>query len=368
MSTSPATSFLRSGLFRRIIRYAVILCLGCALAYLAYLRRPAPAPAGPTHEYHFFVFNTACNLQVWGDVPSVQANDAFRELNTVLQNLHDTINIFSPDSELSRLNQQAHDHPVVCSETLWDIIKAAEEAWRLTDGAFDVTVGPLMQTWGFHGQAAALPSEADITVARQKVGFDKLTLDQDQRSVFFPIPGMRLDFGGLAKGYALEASNVVLSRHGLKVFLLDLGGNILASTKTPAPGQPFLVGIRDPRSPDRLAATLELQGACISTSGNYQRFRLIDGKKVGHLMDPRTGRPGDFWAGVTVRTPLGLHSDVFSTAVFIGGTNLAQKLAKRYPRTGFLLLRDSPDQETLPQETIGDLKIVTPTGMTHLQQ
>jgi len=368
MPTSPATSLQRSGLFRRVIRYAIILGLGGVLAYLAYLRRPMPAPAGPTHEYHFFVFNTACNLQVWGDVASAQANDAFRELNAVLQNLHDTINVFATDSELSRLNQQAHDHPVVCSETLWDIIKAAEEAWLLTDGAFDVTVGPLMQTWGFHGQSAALPTEADIAAARQKVGFDKLTLDQEQRSVSFPIPGMRLDFGGLAKGFALEASSVVLSKHGLKVFLLDLGGNILASAKTPAPGQPFLVGIRDPCSPDRLAATLELQGACISTSGNYQRFRLIDGKKVGHLMDPRTGYPGDFWAGVTVRTPRGLHSDIFSTAVFIGGVDLAQKLAKRYPRTGFLLLRDSPGQPTLPQETIGDLKIVTPSGMPHLQQ
>lgn len=358
MSTSPATSFLRSGLFRRIIRYAVIVCLGCALAYLAYLRQPAPAPVGPTHEYHFFVFNTACNLQVWGDVPSAQANDAFRELNAVLQTLHDTINIFSPDSELSRLNQQAHDHPVVCSETLWDIIKAADEAWRLTDGAFDVTIGPLMQTWGFHDPATALPTEADIAAALQKVGFDKLMLDQEQRSVSFPIPGMRLDFGGLAKGYALEKGSAVLTQHGLEVFLLNLGGNILASAKTPASRQPFRVGIRDPRSPDRLFATLELQGACISTSGNYQRFRLIDGKKVGHLMDPRTGRPGDFWAGVTVRTPRGLYSDVFSTAVFIGGADLAQKLTKRYPGTGFLLLKDSPDQKTLVQETIGDLKII----------
>ncbi len=361
MPTCPATSFPRSGLCRRYFRYAVILVLGGALAYLAYQRRPAPAPAEPAHEYHFFVFNTACNLQVW-DVPDAQANDAFRELNTVLQNLHDTINAFAPDSELNRLNQQAHDHPVVCSETLWDMVKAADEAWRSTAGAFDVTVGPLMQIWGFHDPAAALPAEADIAAARQKVGFDKLVLDQDRQTVFFPVPGMRLDFGGLAKGFALEASSALLSRHGLKVFLLDLGGNIMASAKTPAPGKPFQVGIRDPRSPGQLAATLELQGDCVATSGNYQRFRIIDGKKVGHLMDPRTGRPGDFWAGVTVRTPRGLHSDVFSTAVFIGGADLARRLAERYPGTGFLLLKDSPDQKTLARESIGDLKMAHAAG------
>lgn len=355
MSTRSTSFFSHFGFCRRYFRYAVILCLGGVLAYLAYQRRPAPLLAGPTHEYHFFVFNTACNLQVW-DVPGAQANDAFRELNTALQNLHDTINAFAPDSELSRLNQQAHDHPVVCSETLWDMVKAAEEAWRITDGAFDVTVGPLMQIWGFHAPDAALPAEADIAAARQKVGFDKLILDQDRHSVFFPVSGMQLDFGGLAKGYALEASGAILARHDLKVFLLDLGGNILASPKTPSPGKPFQVGIRDPRTPGQLAATLDLQGACIATSGNYQRFRIVDGKKVGHLMDPRTGRPGDFWAGVTVRTPRGLHSDVFSTAVFIGGADLARRLSEHFPGTGFLLLKDASDQKTPTPERIGDLK------------
>ncbi len=342
----------------RQVRFAILFVLGLGLAGLVYWRRPVtPAVnASPAHEYHFFVFNTPCHLQVW-DATAEQANEAFRETSAALQKLHDTINIFASDSELSRLNGLAARQPVACSDTLWELVMAAEEAFRITDGVFDITVGPLMQLWGFHEQMTTLPAQDEIAAARNQVGFDKLVLDRDRHSVFFPVPGMRLDFGGLAKGYALEIAETILKRQGLTVFLLDLGGNILASTETPAPNRKFQVGIRDPRTSDQLAAMLELQGACLATSGNYQRFRVVNGQKVGHLMDPRTGRPGDFCAGVTVRTPKGRHSDVFSTAVFIAGADLAQRLAKHFPRTGFLLLKDAPEQQPLTREIVGDLKL-----------
>lgn len=313
---------------------------------------PPPASASP-RQMDFAVFNTLCRLSVWS-LPPAQSETLFAELNRQLRLLHDCINAYAPDSELSALNRNAAIAPVTCSPMLWDVLMSAREAWQVSDGAFDVTIGPLMQLWGFHEKQQAAPSQNEIQATCQKVGLDKVHFDEQQRSVFFSVPGMRIDFGGIAKGYALDLATKILAQHDANIFLLDLGGNIACSA-TPPPGRDaFTIGIRNPLAENTLLGTMPLRGRFVATSGNYERYRVIDGKRVGHIMDPRSGQPSTYFDGVSVVTTSGLLSDVFSTAAFIGNQVLAKALCERFPGTGFIFVTQDPQDQ--PQvEYIGDL-------------
>ncbi|MDD4537989.1 MAG: FAD:protein FMN transferase [Lentisphaeria bacterium] len=307
-------------------------------------------------QWDFMVFNTPCRLSLWS-LSMARSDALFIELNHQLQLLHNCINAYDPKSELSALNRDAASAPVTCSPMLWDVLMSAREVWLVSDGAFDVTIGPLMQLWGFHEKQQAAPSQDEIQAACQKVGLDKVRFDEQQRSVAFSVPGMCIDFGGIAKGYALDLATKILTQHDANIFLLDLGGNIACSA-TPPPGrEAFTIGIRNPLAEGTLLGTMPLRGRFVATSGNYERFRIIDGKRVGHIMDPRSGQPSTYIDGITVVTTSGLLSDVFSTAVFIGNQALAHSLCERFPGTGFIFV--SKDQQGQPLlEYIGDLPVL----------
>lgn len=335
------------------------LLLGVIALFIMRQDRAAmPAAAATTpRQLDFAVFNTLCRLSIWSAPPTL-SEAAFADLNAQLRLLHDTINAFDPDSELSRLNRIAAEQPVSCSAMLWDILSAAREAWRVSDGAFDVTIGPLMQLWGFYAKQNATPTPADITAALAQVGLDKVHFDDELRRVRFSVPGMRLDFGGLAKGYALDLARQTLAKHGIDSYLLDLGGNLYCSSTPPPHRETFTIGIRNPYQADQLLGTLPLADRFVASSGNYERFRIIDGRRVGHIMDPRTGQPGAAMDGVTAVTSRGLLSDVFSTAVFVGGKTLAKKLCAEFPGTGFIFVSLDPQGAPII-EAIGDVPAMT---------
>ena len=152
---------------------------------------------------------------------------------------------------------------------------------------------------------------------------------------------MSLDFGGIAKGYALHLAIDIARQHGLQAFLIDLGGNIFCSETHLPPLDAYMVGVRNPRDHDRTVATVTLAGQCVATSGNYERFRIIQGQRIGHIMDPRTGRPAappQHYEGVTAVTTDPTLSDVCSTTAFVGGPDVAAKLAERLPGSSFIFV------------------------------
>ena len=283
----------------------------------------------------FMVFNTVCKVTVYGDV---KADKAYQEIIQKMGTLHNLINAYDPESELSRLNSAAFQESFHCSDELWAILCAARQAYVDTEGAFDPTVGPLMKLWGFHGKRNTIPTDEEIASGLAEVGLDKVVFDDEEQTVRFSRDGLSLDFGGIAKGYACDVVAEILLDHGIQTYMIDLGGNIQLSELPPKGMKLFKVGIRDPNNKDQVLEILELKGCSIATSGNYERSRVIDGKRIGHIMDPKTGRPGEFHASVTAITPRGVDSDIFSTAVFVRGEPLAHKLADRHPGTSFLIV------------------------------
>jgi len=315
-------------------RLLAILILLLVLLALPLLRRRPPQPV----VYDLAVFNTIGQLTLW-NVERNTADSIAREVIANLQQLHNCLNLFDPASEVARLNQTPPGELFQCSETLWQILMAAKEAHQLSGGAFDITVGPLMRLWGFHRKRDSLPTADEIRQTLQAVGFDKLRFDEVAQSIAFRQAGMSLDFGGLAKGFALDFIRPLIEKRGCRSYMLNLGGNIYCSAEPPPRHQQaFQIGIRDPADPNKIIRSLALRDRCISTSANYERSLQIGEKKIGHLLDPHTGCPVERQGSVTVITTRGTWSDAFSTAVFVTGPELAQKLSRQIPGTEFIFL------------------------------
>lgn len=319
----------------KAIRFYIITAIIILLLILCLVLRGKKGIYGK--NYTLAVFNTMGSVSLWGKDEAV-LDKAFQEIMFELQALHNVINAYDAKSELHRLNDTAFRKPFVCGDALWNIILASREAFALTEGAFDPTVGAAMRLWGFHKKMESLPSQEEIIAALAKVGLGKVIFDDDAHSVRFPMEGMALDFGGIAKGYALDIAKNILDTYGIDMYMIDLGGNLLLSEKVPGGEDAFKVSIRDPDDKAAVARVLRLKGCAVATSGNNERSRIIQGRKIGHIMDPATGTPVTQFASVTAITRKGVHSDVFSTAVFVRGKPLAERLRQAVPGTDFVIL------------------------------
>ncbi|MBP5640362.1 MAG: FAD:protein FMN transferase [Victivallales bacterium] len=333
--------------FKRLVPVIIVIC---AVAALVFYRMSTPRDTPTPFKTSFLVFNTQASITVFDDNRE-HAAKACRDVIGKLTELHLAINAYDETSELSRLNTTATDRPFICSPLLWDILLKSEQAWKLSDGLFDVTVGPLLALWGFHVKQDKLPTQQDIDAVIEHVGFGKLELDREAHSVRFTHNRMRLDFGGIAKGYALQLAMDTLQSHGMKSFLIDLGGNIFRTDTS----EGDLIGIRSPIDTKKLIGGVRLHGQCIATSGNYERFRIIQGKRIAHIMNPKNGLPvtmDEFGASVTAITKDPTFSDVFSTTVFVGGEKTARELVALFPGTAFVLAKSDANGK-LNVSTVG---------------
>lgn len=234
-------------------------------------------------------------------------------------------NRYNPDSEVSRLNQEAAGEPVAVSEDLWEMITIAMDVYEASEGLFDITIGPLVDLWDITGRLERgdpPPTQEEITAAREKVGGDLLVLDESERTVYLPREGMIVDLGGLAKGYALDRAAAVMNNNEVDVGVINMiSTSMTLGDKPEAAGGPsWTIAILSPRG-EGYMGTLSLPGGVyISTSGDYQRYFEYEGIRYHHIIDPRTGYPAQ---GVISTTVIGAEdgtwSDAASTAAFIIG-------------------------------------------------
>ena len=283
----------------------------------------------------FPMMGTVGRITIYSDRADLP-EQALNQSQKTIAEIEKTCNIFDPESELSRLNHTAYEQDFVCSPLLWEMLCRADHYYKISDGAFDVTVQPLMRLWGFRQKRKVLPSPQEISQVMKTVGWNKVKLDPEKRTVRFTVKGMEIDFGGIAKGFALEKVLNGFRQLGVSRAVLDLGGNIgcIAGENKDA----FRIGIRDPQSPAEVIETLPLRRHCIATSGGYERFVIIAGKEYAHIMDPRTGMPVSGILSVTVVTPNGTDSDALSTAVFVAGEKLAAEICRKIPDTGIVIV------------------------------
>ncbi len=251
----------------------------------------------------------------------VAIDRAFREL----KRLDRLFNAFSPQSEVSDINRNAGKKKVKTAEDTVRLIGYALKIGELTDGAFDITVGAVTRLYDFHSKV--VPSMRQIRETLRYVDFRKVVIEGDR--VYLPEKGMRIDPGGIAKGYAADRAIEILKTEGIKGALVAVAGDIKGYGRKPD-GSPWRVGIRDPRGGrEDIFAVVELRDEmAISTSGDYERYFIKDGKRYHHIIDPNTGLPAEGLISVSVIGKEGTYTDSLATAVFIMGGEEGRKVAE----------------------------------------
>ena len=236
---------------------------------------------------------------------------------------------YRQDSELMRLCDKAGGPPVRISPELMKVFKRAREVSDLTAGVFDITVGPLVQLWRAARKSAVLPSPSEIEAARKLVGWDKVVLDERHRTAQLLVPGMKLDLGGIAKGYADDEAQKVLRKHGIASALVEMGGDIVVSDAPPGTDG-WTIQVPNAEGGDK-PSEIHLKNCAISSSGDTEQFVIIGGKRYSHVVNPITGWAETDRAQVTVIARDGLTSDPLTKAMLlIGDEGFRRRLLRRY--------------------------------------
>ena len=300
----------------------------------------------PLREVRTFpVMGTVARLDFYGNSNAL-LEQAADEAQQEFRRLEAMCSIYDPESELSCLNRSAFQRPFHCSEDLWEILQYARKYYTLSDGAFDVTIKPLMKLWGFHRKRSTLPEQKEIEEAKKLVGLDKVVFHDSDRTVRFSVEGIGIDLGGIAKGYALDKAGKKVMLLGVNTGILDLGGNLFC-LPNPPPGKKrdaYRIGIRNPLNKNQIMTVVSMRGAAIATSGDYERYVVIDGRHYTHIMDAKTGCPVSNMLSVSVIAPKGVDSDALSTSIFLKGAVLARKVREENPAIQILIIRRKPEQ------------------------
>jgi thiamine biosynthesis lipoprotein len=298
-----------------------------------------------TFEFRGPTMGTTYSVKVVA-TPAALGREARAEIDGAIRDELHRINAlmstWDPESELSRFNRSSSLDPFPIAPETFDVFRWSIDIADLTGGAFDVTLAPLIEAWGFgpDGRAATPPGEATLARLREAVGTHHLVLDPAGPSVRKRRPDVRCDFSGLAPGYAADRLAAGLEARGLADFLVDVGGELVARGHNDA-GQPWQIAVERPQAEGRaIARRVPLRDAAIATSGDYRNYYEIGGERLTHIIDPRTGHPiRHRLASVTVIDRLGVRADALATALMVLGPDEGMALVARLDLAAFFLLR-----------------------------
>jgi len=289
---------------------------------------PGVGASGACHEDSRVAMGATATVRVCGGDPAERrqaAADALDEVDRVDR----LLSHYREASPLSRLNREAASGPVAVEPELVDVLALCLRWSRDSEGAFDVTVGPLMKAWGFFRDEGRLPDERQIRGALAVVGHQHVVLDRPHGTVRFDRPGVELDLGGIGKGYAVDRAVERLRRRGIASALVNLGGSSVYGLGAPPGAEAWQVAIEDPTQPGRKAEMVALRDRALSVSGGYARSFEQDGVTYSHIMDPRTGRPVSGVLSVAVLSSRATDGDALDNVLFVQGLEKARAFVAR---------------------------------------
>jgi thiamine biosynthesis lipoprotein len=290
------------------------LLAGCA----HHSAKPAPLQR---HEFTQVSMGVAVRLVVYAK-DEATARSACTAAYDRVHELDSCMSDYLRDSELMKLCAKAGQGPVQVSDDLFRVLNYAQRVSEQTDGAFDVTIGPLVQLWRTARKSRTLPSDAAIADARAKVGWRKMRLAPSRKTVELTVPGMKLDLGGIAKGYAGDEAITVLRDHGITSALFEAGGDIVVSDPPP--------GAKGWTIELARAQKQTLHNQAVSTSGDTAQYVEINGRRYSHVVDPHTGLGLSEHSIATVIADHGITTDALSTAATLIGPGRAEQLCKEF--------------------------------------
>ncbi len=296
-----------------------------ALFALAAVMVVAPAHAA-WYERTEAIMGTRIYVEVWSE-DAARGNEAIDAVMADMRRIDDLMSHYKPESQLSRINQHANDEPVQVDKELFDLIKLSTYYSQITEGAFDITYASVGYMYDYPKHVH--PTEAQIKSALPAVNWRNMLLDEAHHTVRFEHPGMRIDLGGIGKGYAVDRGIDILKARGIQHAVVTAGGDtrILGDHM----GRPWLVAIRHPDDPTKVVTRIPLSDTAMSTSGDYERYFDEDGVRYHHIIDPHTGRSASKVRSATILAPTATQTDGLSKTAFVLGAQKALEIINRLP-------------------------------------
>jgi thiamine biosynthesis lipoprotein len=257
-----------------------------------------------------------------------------------IRRLEELLSTWLPNSELSQLNQTAGQHPIHVSPDTLQILKLSLEVARLTEGGFNIAIGPAVQAWNVVAEQPRRPSQAELDRLRPLLDWTQIQIDEAAGTAFLTEPHMRVDVGGIGKGFAADRAVAVMREAGATAGVAALSGDIKAFGRLPN-ADLFRVAVQHPRREGALLASIELNEEAISTAGDYERFFMEDGVRYHHILDPATLQPARGCQSVTIIAKEGWLADGLDTGIFVMGPERGMELIERLPDVeGIIVDRD----------------------------
>jgi thiamine biosynthesis lipoprotein len=330
----------------RTILYTILTCLAMAgVVWLSLTRRSVSVDSG-----YRMTMGTFARVVAVAKNPQ-QADNAVAAAFEAIEAVNRTMSDYDPNSLLSQVNREAFEQPVKVDADLFEVLTAAQLYSCTSDGAFDVTIGPVIQLWRTAKDENTVPTQEAIAKAKEAVGYENLVLDAEDKTVKFAKKGMFIDLGGIAKGYAIDKAIEILQDAGLKGGMVDIGGD-LRCFGTPADSKRhWLIGLQDPQNEEEILMTLNMDDRAVATSGDYRRFVVIGEKKHSHIVNPATADSAADLSSVTIIAPSAMAADALATAVTVMGDEKGMELIESIEHTEAILIPHR--EETSFEKTTG---------------
>lgn len=279
------------------------------------------------------LMGTQVSVELWSD-DSEAGRKAIDAAFAEVKRLDLMMNPWNAASELARINREAGKQTVTTTPEIVEVVERALYYSRLSDGAFDISFASVGQYYEYHEGKS--PNASQVAQAKQDIDFRAIRLNANTRSISFDKPGLQIDLGGIAKGYAVDQAINILSNKGITSAVVAAGGDtkILGDLGN----RPRTIGIRHPRKKDEFVVMIPLHNTAISTSGDYERFFFKDGVRVHHILDPDTGRSSKGAQSVSVLSPLAIDSDALSTTTFVLGLERGLALINSLPGVDAIII------------------------------
>jgi thiamine biosynthesis lipoprotein len=272
------------------------------------------------------LMGTRVSVELWAD-DEARGRELVAEVMREYVRFDEAMSTYKPTSEISRVNTHAAEAPIEISDELFGIVERSLALSAASGGAFDITYDSVGYLYDF--RARQRPTDSEIEERLNAVDYRHVVLDRERRTIFFKTAGVRINLGGIAKGYLVERAAAMLRARGVEHALLNAGGDtrVVGDRR----GQPWIVGIRHPRVEGEVVTRLPLVDEAISTSGDYERYFEENGRRYHHILNPATGRPTEGILTVTVIGPDGTLTDGLDTAIFVMGVEKGLELIEAYP-------------------------------------
>ena len=329
--TRPLSLLPQSVLSRR--RFLAVGASGTAGLLLPGAAWAEPRPSTPGLLRSLPIMGTAVECQAFHALPG-QTRPAVGAAFAAVEQVDRDMSLYRPESDVGRLNRLAAQQDMTIRGSTAAVLRESLRVARASHGALDVTVSPLLARWGFHSVRQEAPGPQQLEAVLASIDYRYVHLDDVSGTVRLARSGVQLDFGGIAKGYAVDRAVEAIRAHGVYQGMVNAGGDLRLLGHHPD-GNPWVVGVQHPLTPARLLLALSLDGGAVATSGNYMRYRVYNGRRYGHLLHPQHGYPADTALSMTVVAPTAMRADALATAALVMG------------RDGLAWLRGQPGVEAI---------------------